>query len=145
MIPVNVFGRRLCQPAPPPRETERLMQRFRDQTNPENRPSGFVLKLPLPFAVFLEFAGNAADHIAANASFHGASRSASSVPRSASDAEERGRHGIKPIRKGRRRSLRIQGYWIPQLQGDRFRNFTDLSPVPVFSATVQTLDLLAKC
>lgn len=44
-----------------------LIQRFRDQTNSENRLLRRVQKLHLPFAVFLEFAGNAADHIAANA------------------------------------------------------------------------------
>ncbi len=44
-----------------------LIQRFRDQANSENRLLRRVQRLHLPFAIFLEFAGNAADQIAANA------------------------------------------------------------------------------
>ena len=45
----------------------RLVQGLADKTNSEDRLLGLVQKLHLPFGVFLEFAGNAADHIAANA------------------------------------------------------------------------------
>src|SRR5665647_3616553 len=41
--------------------------RFRDKPNSENRLLGTVQKLHLPFAVLLEVAGDAADHIAAHA------------------------------------------------------------------------------
>ena len=44
-----------------------LIQRFRDQTNSENRLLRRVQKLHPPFLVFLELAGNAADYIAAHA------------------------------------------------------------------------------
>jgi hypothetical protein len=43
-----------------------LLQRFRDQANPEHGLPGLVEELHLPLGVFPEFAGNAADHVAAN-------------------------------------------------------------------------------
>ena len=67
LIPVNVIGRSLCKAAEQSGRQPGLIQRFRDKTNSKNRFFGLVQKLHLPFGVFLEFAGNAADHIAANA------------------------------------------------------------------------------
>ena len=85
-----------------------LIQRFRHQSNSENRLFGLVQKLHLPLGVFVEFAGDAADHIAANAgqlfpcSFavgkFGAVIGSAGVA-AISDAEEIERHGYNRCMK----------------------------------------------
>jgi len=92
-----------------------LIQRFRHQADSEERLSGFVQHLHLPFRVFGEFAGNAADHVAANAGQFfprgvaigelGAKLGRAGVA-AVSDAKEIERHGVKPMREGRSRPVK---------------------------------------
>src|SRR3954454_4425818 len=44
-----------------------VLQRLRNQANPEYRLPGFIQQFHLPFGVFGELAGNVRDHVAADA------------------------------------------------------------------------------
>jgi hypothetical protein len=128
-----------------------LIQRFRDQADSENRLFGFVQKLHLPFGVFSEFAGNAADHIAANAgqllpcgipigNFGAEVRSAGVL--TISDVEKILRHGVKPMRKGRPGPVRIREISLQLGSSNRDRSMpeiTVLSTVPLSSGSGKTL------
>src|SRR5712672_623174 len=91
------------------RRLSRLARRFRDQTYSEDRLSGLVEQLHLPLTVLLEFSGNAADDIAADAGQLlpgrvtvgklGAVIARSGVA-AILDAKEIERHGMKPMREG---------------------------------------------
>jgi hypothetical protein len=116
---------------------KRLFQRFRHEADSKNRPPGLVQEFHLPFGILFELAGNAADDIGANAgqlapggiaiSKLGAGIGSAGVA-TISNAKEKERHGMGPMRKDRSGPVRphkICRQLTPYPGIDQHRVFTE--------------------
>ena len=147
LISVNVRESKVCQRASVRRSGS--IQRFPYEADAKDRSFGFVQKLHLLFGIFREFAGNAADHIAANTGqlFPGdtAVGKFSAVVGSAgilaiSDTKKIQRHGVNQCAVAASGPVKLQltlVEWIPKIEADQFRDFTGLSTVSLFCSTDQ--------
>src|SRR5882724_5250021 len=88
----------------------RRVQRFRHEADSKNRPPGLVQALHFPLRILFELAGNSADDVGANAGQFAPGGVASSKldarigsagVATISNAKEKERHGMSPMRKDR--------------------------------------------
>ena len=89
---------------------KRLVQRLRHEADSKNRPPGLVQEFHFPLGVLFELAGNAADDVGTNAGQLAPRRIAisklhagigSTGVATISNAKEKERHGMSPMRKDR--------------------------------------------
>ena len=119
-----------------------VLQRLRNQANPEYRLPGFIQQFDLPLGVFGEAPGNVRDHVPADAGHFlpggvmiGKLRAiiVDACILAMSNAEEEDRHGNGPERKWAAvdpANAQISAEWIPGAWKDQLRVFTGPYPLP---------------
>src|SRR3954471_10099156 len=117
-----------------------VLQRLRNQTNPEYRLSGFIQQFHLPLGVFGEFSGNVRDYVPADAGHFlpsgvmiGKLRAviADACILANSNAEEEDRHGrLNQVQNGPPSALGFKSGWSGFPAGVKI-NSGFLLPMPV--------------
>ena len=132
-----------------------VLQRLRDQANPEYRLPGFIQQFHLPLGVFGESSGNVRDHVAADAGHFlpggvviGKLRAVvvDTCILAMSNAEEEDRHGNGPNVKWADvgpENAQMQVEWIPGAGKDQPRVFTGPFPLPcIWTALACSFNIL---